>query len=203
MAQRSLRSGCGAVTLGTAGSMTTTGDSWGVSVAAEPASASDRVPAVPRYAWDWVQRSRPIVDQLAEVLTGRPPRQGFVDALRRSFAEDPLVRDAVLSVIGDVAFRGRVPPRRPPGVSWDRGLVWWAAALVGRTPREYAAPPAPVDQPTLFTDATSGAAGSERTALTAALRDLLAHHTGDQVPAAAIRQLIAQLDEATSPGPVP
>jgi hypothetical protein len=141
-----------------------------------------------------VQRSRPIVNQLAQVLTGQPPRRGFVEAVRRSFPEDPLVRDAVLSVIAAVAFRGRVPAARPPGVSWDRGLVWWAAALVGRTPGEYAAPQVQVDQPALFAHTATSTDSAERRALVAALTDLLAQRTGDQVPASAIRQLIAELE---------
>ncbi|MBW3604047.1 MAG: hypothetical protein KY460_03870 [Actinobacteria bacterium] len=154
------------------------------------------VPAVPGYAWDWLQRSRPVVDQLAEVLTGQPPRSGFVDAVRRSFPDDPLVRDAVLSVIATVAFRGRVPSSRPRGVSWDRGLVWWAAVLAGRSPQDYTAPPVEVDQPALF-GYVPPPAPSERRALVAALRDLLAQRTGDQIPASAIRQLIAQLEHGS------
>jgi hypothetical protein len=152
---------------------------------------SAHVREAPGYAWDWLQRSRPVVERLADVLTGQRPRAGFVEAVRRSYAEDPLVRDAVHSVVAEVAFRGRVPSRRPPGASWDRGLVWWAATLAGRAPDEYAERAAPVEQPALFTDA---APRSERAALIAALRDLLAQRTGDQVPAAAVRQLIAHLE---------
>ncbi|HSJ45067.1 MAG TPA: hypothetical protein VK923_10330 [Euzebyales bacterium] len=148
---------------------------------------------VPAYAWDWLQRSRPVVEQLADVLTGQRPRAGFVDAVRRSYAKDPLVRDAVHSVVSDVAFRGRVPPRRPPGASWDRGLVWWAATLAGCAPDDYAERAARVDQPTLFGEPVQAPA-SERAALIAALRDLLALRIGDQVPAAAVRQLIAHLE---------
>lgn len=147
----------------------------------------------PGYAWDWLQRSRPVVERLADVLTGQPPRSGFVDAVRRSYGEDPLVRDAVHTVVSEVAFRGRVPSRRPPGASWDRGLVWWAATLAGRAPDEYADRAAPVEQPALFGDAPV-VPPSERAALIAALRDLLAQRTGDQVPAAAVRQLIAHLE---------
>jgi hypothetical protein len=154
---------------------------------------------VPAYAWDWLQRSRPVVERLADVLTGQRPRAGFVDAVRRSYAEDPLVRDAVHSVVSDVAFRGRVPPRRPPGASWDRGLVWWAATLAGRAPDEYAERAARVEQPALFGEPVQ-APTSERAALIAALRDLLAHQTGDQVPAAAVRQLIAHLERDSEAG---
>lgn len=154
---------------------------------------------MPGYAWDWLQRSRPVVERLADVLTGQRPRPGFVDAVRRSYAEDHLVRDAVHSVVSDVAFRGRVPSQRPPSVSWDRGLVWWAATLAGRAPDEYAERAAQVEQPALFGEAVP-APTSERAALIAALRDLLAHRTGDQVPAAAVRQLIAQLERDSESG---
>lgn len=162
-------------------------------MAAEPAPDPAAVRAVPRYAWDWLQRSRPIVERLAEVLTGQPPKPGFVDAVRRSFAEDQLVRDAVHSVIAEIAFRGRVPGVRPPGVSWDRGLVWWASSLAGRPPEAFAAEPTHVDQPPLFGD-TARSVAAERRAVISALQDLLAQSTGDQVPASAIRQLIAHLE---------
>jgi hypothetical protein len=165
-------------------------------LAAEP--LPNAVPAR-GYAWAWLQRSRPVVERLADVLTGQPPRAGFVDAVRRSYVEDPLVRDAVHGVVAEVAFRGRVPPRRPPGTSWDRGLVWWAATLVGRTPEDYAAPPAAVEQPALFADAPVTTVDSERAALIVALEDLLAQRTGDQIPAAAVRQLLAHLRRGSEP----
>jgi hypothetical protein len=41
---------------------------------------------------------------------------------------------------------------------------------------------------------TSSTDSAERRALVAALTDLLAQRTGDQVPASAIRQLIAELE---------
>lgn len=167
-------------------------------MAAEPAPGHRDVRDAPGYAWDWLQRSRPVVERLADVLTGQRPRQGFVDAVRRSYTDDPLVRDAVHSVVSEVAFRGRVPPRRPPGASWDRGLVWWAATLTGRDPDEYADRADRVEQPALFGDAP--APPSERAALIAALRDLLAHSTGDQIPVAAVRQLIAHLEREPQRG---
>ena len=171
----------------------------GASLAAEPAPRPPDALRVPRYAWDWLQRSRPVVERLAEVLTGQQPRAGFVHAVRRSYASDPLVRDAVHAVIAEVAFRGRVPPRRPRGASWDRGLTWWAAALVGCPPGEYSAASPPVEQPALFGAPT---APDERTALIAALWDLLAHRTGDHVPASAIRDLIAHLERDRPGGDV-
>lgn len=167
-------------------------------MSAEPAPEPEEPPAVPAFAWDWLQRSRPVVERLADVLTGQPPRPGFVQAVRRSFTEDPLVRDAVCSVIADVAFRGRVPTARPAGVSWDRGLVFWAARLAGRPPEDYSRPAAPVEQPALFAPEPA-TPPSERQVVVAALRDLLAHRTGDQVPAAAVRQLIQQLEQEPDP----
>jgi hypothetical protein len=162
-------------------------------VTAEPAPDPPQVPRVPGYAWDWLQRSRPVVEALAALLTGQPPRAGFVQAVRRSFADDQLVRDAVYSVVADVAFHGRVPQARPPGVSWDRGLVWWAATLAGRSVTQYEDVGHVVDQPQLFSEPTP--AGSERRVLIQELRELLLHSDGDQIPASAVRQLIARLEK--------
>ncbi|HEX6256268.1 MAG TPA: hypothetical protein VFZ70_10725 [Euzebyales bacterium] len=162
-------------------------------MAAEPVPSAGPVRDAPAHAWAWLQRSRPVVERLADVLTGQPSRAGFVDAVRRSYVDDPLVRDAVHGVVAEVAFRGRVPPRRPPGASWDRGLVWWAATLVGRTPEDYAASPATVEQPALFAEVDAPAVDPERAMLIAALEDLLAQRSGDQIPAAAVRQLVVHL----------
>jgi hypothetical protein len=170
----------------------TVSTSVGGLVAAEPTPDLVVPPRVPAYAWDWLQRSRPVVDALASVLTGRPPRPGFVQAVRRSFASDDLVRDAVFAVVAEVAFRGRVPTSRPPGVSWDRGLVWWAATLSGRSVADYEDHGEIVDQPRLF-DAQPAPLPDGR-ALLRALRELVAHADGDQIPVAAVRQLIAQLE---------
>ena len=169
-------------------------------MSAEPAPDRGGAPRVPGYAWDWLQRSRPIVEALASVLTGKPPRPGFVEAVRRSFAEDPLVRDAVFSVVADVAFRGRVPSSRPPGASWDRGLVWWAATLVGRSVAEYEDDGRVVDQPQLFSDPACSPQALDRDALIRALRELLAQSHGDQVPASAVRQFIARLEGQAGSG---
>jgi hypothetical protein len=164
-------------------------------VTAEPTPEQVDVPRVPGYAWDWLQRSRPVVEALATMLTGQPPRAGFVQAVRRSFADDQLVRDAVFGVVADVAFRGRVPPSRPPGTSWDRGLVWWAATLTGRSVAEYEDVGQVVDQPRLFGDQAPGPGGLERRALIQELRELLLHSDGDQIPASAVRQLLARLEQ--------
>ena len=141
--------------------------------------------------------TRPVVERLADVLTGQRPRAGFVDAVRRSYAEDPLVRDAVHSVVADVAFRGRVPSRRPPGASWDRGLVWWAATLSGRSVHDYEHRAGGMEQPQLF-DGPDAAPVDDRRTLVRALRALLAAAEGDQIPAAAVRQLLAQLEAQAS-----
>lgn len=177
-----------------------------------------RFPRVPGYAWTWLQRSRPVVGEVARRLTGRAPSPGFVEDLRAAFGEDPFTRDVVVGVVADVAFGGRVPQRRPPGASWDRGLTWWAAALAGTTPAEFEARSGvPVaSQHRLFDAGTPAAAGtataairrgarervaidgprsSERAALAAALRELLAASDSGQVPASAIRQLIDQLEQ--------
>lgn len=169
----------------------------------------------PAHAWAWLQRSRPVVNEAAQRLTGQPPQQGFVDELRAAFDDDPFTRDVLIATVADVAFGGRVPDRRPPGASWDRGLIWWAAALAGTTPAEFDARSRDsAEQRPLFAAADDsdvrhrgqmGAARSatvarlavrapERAALAARLRDLLAQADGDQVPTAAVRDLLAELD---------
>ncbi len=179
-------------------------------------------PRVPGYAWTWFQRSRPVVVEAARRLTGRPPSPGFVDDLRAAFSNDRFTRDVVIGVVADVAFSGRVPTRRPPGASWDRGLTWWAAALAGTTPAEFesrSGAPVPSQHRLFDTGATAQpqpdpaglterarrhaaqrlAQSPERAALAAALRELLESAESDQIPASAVRQLLAQLENPPSP----
>jgi hypothetical protein len=119
-------------------------DAGGVAQPAQP-------PRPPAYAWRWLQRSRPVLTVVARQLTGEPPGPGFVDELRQQFEADPFVRDVVIDVVADVAFGGRVAKRRPPGAVWDRGLVWWAAAVAGVSPSEYDEPTQdPATQRSLF-----------------------------------------------------
>lgn len=183
-----------------------------------PASPGSAFPRVPGYAWTWFQRSRPVVVEAAERLTGAAPPPGFVDDLRAAFQTDAFTRDVVIGVVADIAFGGRAPTQRPPGASWDRGLTWWAAALGGTTPAEFESrtgAPAP-SQHQLFDAydpaearppdparlqaaarrqvAPRLARSPERAALAAALRELLEAAASDQVPASAVRQLLAQLE---------
>jgi len=120
-------------------------------VSAEP--VPPRPPKVPAYAWSWLQRSRPVLGEVARRLTGAGPGPGFADELRRRWDDDPFVRGVLLDVVADVAFSGRVPRHRPPGASWDRGLTWWAAVLAGTTPQAFAAPQATTQRP-LFPEAS-------------------------------------------------
>ena len=179
--------------------------------------ARDAFPRVPAYAWGWLQRSRPVLQEIAARLTGARPDQHFSERLRQDFDADPFVRDVVIGVVCDVAFGGRIPERRPARTSWDRGLVWWAAAIAGIPVTQFEArsTTAAAEQTALF-EAPVAAAGpaasgsgvprrprprppsAERAALARALRQLLEHATGDQVPAAAIRQLLADLELPTS-----
>lgn len=182
--------------------------------------ASPSIPApvrVPGYAWAWLQRSRPVLVELAERLTGAPPSPGFVEDLRVTFERDPFIRGVLADVVAEVAFRGRVPRRRPPGAHWDRGLSWWAATLAGVSLAEFegaAAAERPA-QPPLFGGASqepsrSGASrkqppallpvSSERAAFVAALRSLLQQADGGMVPASSLRQLLSSLEER---GPSP
>ena len=168
----------------------------------------------PQYAWAWLQRSRPVLAEAADRLTGQPPDSRFVDDLKERFEDDAFTRDVVIGAIADVAFSGRVPQRRPAGVSWDRGLIWWAATLAGTSTAEFeGTPDAGTDQATLFEpsrEARRTAAldrrardravqrlsvrSPDRAALVARLRDLLAQAEGDQVPADAVRDLIAEFE---------
>ena len=160
-----------------------------------------RVARVPAYAWTWLQRSRPVVAEIARRLTGEPPTPGFLQRLRRDFDADQFVRDVVVAVVVDVAFSGRVPRHRPPGASWDRGLTWWAATLAGATPQEFERRrPVPAGvQPRLFDEQGRQGGeppppGHERAWLAAALRQLVDSAAADAVPVAAVRQLLAQLE---------
>ena len=194
-------------------------DQPGRYVSPDPAHPTQRVfPRVPAYAWSWLQRSRPVLNEAAARLTGGVPQPGFVDSLREDFETDPFTRDVLIGVIADVAFSGRLPRFRPAGASWDRGLTWWAAAIAGTSPEEFERRTA-VDgrQARLFssedeshtggsggaTGARAAAAGlsrrraasAERAMLVRGLRDLLRNADGDTIPVAGIRQLLAALDE--------
>lgn len=174
-----------------------------------PQPAPSWFPRVPDHAWQWLQRSRPVRAEIAQRLLGSEPPAGFVDDLRRQFEDDPFVRDLVVRVVAEVAFRGRVPTRRPAGASWDRGLLWWAAAMNGVTPSEFEAGGAgtSAQQPPLFPTGNRTAArpvrrvSVERQAVGRALRELLATADGDQIPVSAVRALLAQVDPgASDPG---
>ncbi len=182
----------------------------------EPDAQARRIPRPPAYAWAWLQRSRPVLEAAAERLTGGPPTAGFVDELRERFEEDAFTRDILVGVIADVAFNGRVPRARPAGVSWDRGLTWWAAALAGTTPSAFERRGATSAQPPLFDPpgadlpdqgartapsreravARLAARAPERAALAARLRDLLSQAHGDSVPVQAVRDLLAEFDDS-------
>jgi len=148
-----------------------------------------------------------VLAEAARRLTGAAPGPGFAEDLRRRWDTDPFVQGVVLDVIAEVAFRGRVPAARPPGSSWDRGLTWWAALLVGSTPQAYDTARPAAGQRALFGDGRDAPAegtahaadavlvGShERRVLAQALRDLLRAADGDTVPAAAVRRLLADLE---------
>jgi hypothetical protein len=180
---------------------------------------------VPSYAWAWLQRSRPVVTEAADRLTGSPPAPGFVDGLRERFENDPFTRDVVVAAVADVAFGGRLPRRRPPGASWDRGLTWWAAAINGTTPEQFEArSTVAAAQRRLFGDEAAAGAGSdaapgaadgsapsgatapaspERALVVAGLRELLARGDGDTIPVAAVRSLLAALETAPAEARLP
>jgi hypothetical protein len=164
---------------------------------------------VPSYAWAWLQRSRPVLGEIARRLTGGSAPREFLDQLRAGYAVDPFTRAVVADVIAEVAFGGRVPVARPRGASWDRGLTWWAAALSGMSTAEFDRPARATDQRTLFDNGASEprpasdvpprppalpGVSRERRALAEALRDLIRASGGEQIPASSIRQLADTLD---------
>lgn len=178
-----------------------------------PDTSRPRFPRVPAHAWSWLQRSRPVLDEVAQRLTGRQPTPAFLDGLHAQLATDRFVQDVVIAVVAEVAFNGRVPTRRPAGTAWDRGLTWWAATISGTTPQEFEARsgPPPASQRPLFgpepaetppavarTHAVATvprrppAAG--RAAIAAVLRQLLDAADGDQIPAVAVHQLLADIE---------
>lgn len=181
-----------------------------------PDPAAPRDVRVPAHAWTWLQRSRPVLAEISHQLYGQVPDAEVLTRLRSDFAGDRLVQDVVAGVVCAVAFGGRVPTHRPAASRWDRGLVWWAAFAAGVPVTAFEAAPDPVPaQAPLFgaanpveravADAAVAAPPAppstpprprvvSRAAVVAALQDLLASGDGTQVPAAAIRQLLAQVE---------
>lgn len=168
---------------------------------------------VPDYAWNWLQRSRDVVGEIAARLTGGVPSPGFMEGLRPQFNTDQFVRDVVIGVVVDIAFGGRVPTRRPPGASWERGLTWWAAACAGTTPAEFEqrSKPEAVPHPKLFPEpepapavelsarpaADAVAARSrplDRARMAQALRALLTLEQDGLIPAAEVRALLKEIE---------
>lgn len=180
------------------------------------------LPRPPPYAWDWLQRSRPVVQALAQRLTGSAPTPAFLDELRGAYNDDRFVHAVVVDTVAEVAFGGRIPSRRPPGTTWDRGLSWWAAMLGGQTRREFEDAGEPVgQQSSLFTtpgtrgaDPADAAAGTqphghlltraktrpsavatlERRRIAYALRGLIAAAGASDISTDAVRQLIHDLE---------
>lgn len=183
-----------------------------------PTGEAHEFPRIPAHAWTWLQRSRVVLAEVAQRLTGGPPDGRFLEELRGRCATDSFTRDVLVGAVVDVAFNGRVPRQRPPGVSWDRGLTWWAATIAGTTPAAFEARSAPASTQRRLFGADDEAAGkpagpfvqprpapsADRAMIVAGLRDLLASVDGDQVPASAVRQLLATLTgDEQAPGSRP
>lgn len=182
-------------------------------MAAQPSPSSGATPRVPAHAWTWLQRSRSVLAEIAGQLYGTPGDQATLERLQADYATDDFVQDLVARVVCDVAFKGRVPERRPAGARWDRGLTWWAAHLAGVTVSEFEArsggseppqpalfgpppttpPPPPPATPTRRRPLVS----IERRAMIQALRDVLASGDGETVPVQAVQALIRQLEGDT------
>ena len=179
-------------------------------MAAQPSPSPAARPRVPAHAWTWLQRSRPVLAEVASQLYGST--EGHVlDRLKADYAEDPFVQDLVARVVCDVAFNGRVPERRPAGARWDRGLTWWAAHLAGVSTKEFDArsegssppqarlfgPQPPPDGPATEPPPVRKRrplVSVERRAMIQALRDILASGDGNTVPADAVRALLQSLE---------
>ena len=158
---------------------------------------------VPAYAWSWVQRSRPVLQALADRFAGGAPDPHLLERLRDEVADDPFVATIMLDVVSDVAFHGRPPARRPAGVSWDRGLTWWAATLVGLQVGEYCGSSV-TDQPSLFAEPPRVVSTRARSSplavpsrhtlieLTEALQLLVGRHP-EHIPTDAVRALLGGL----------
>lgn len=178
-----------------------------------PTPPPARFPRVPGYAWSWLQRSRPVLDEVAQRLTGRSPTPAFLDDLRTQLATDTFVQDVVMAAVADVAFHGRLPTRRPAGTAWDRGLTWWAATIAGTTAAEFDARSvaSPVSQRPLFDagprDRAPGlnrepavatvprrVVDTDRRALAAILRQLLDAADAGQIPVGVVHQLLAEVE---------
>lgn len=181
-------------------------------MAAQPSPSSGASARVPAHAWTWLQRSRAVLIEIAAQLYGTPGDQATLDRLQADYAADEFVQDLVARVVCDVAFKGRVPDRRPSGARWDRGLTWWAAHLAGVGVAEFEArsggaeppqpalfgpppaPAAPPPQPPRAPSRRRPLVSVERRAMIQALRDVLASGDGDTVPAKAVQALIRQLE---------
>jgi hypothetical protein len=117
----------------------------------------------PAYAWDWFARQRllwrEVRTRLSQAAAPAATRYHAVETrsdvlalLRADYPRDPVVREAVHTVVAEVAFLGRTEGRfselgirNPP-----RGLTWWWAALTGEdttSPHE-PAPSPPIAPPT-------------------------------------------------------
>lgn len=170
-------------------------------------------PRVPGYAWSWLQRSRPVLEEVALRLSGGPPTPSFLEELRTQLPSDPFVQGVVMAAVADVAFHGRLPARRPAGTAWDRGLTWWAATICGTTAEEFesrsgSAParqqplfgPDPSDRPTRSVGGQAVAtvprltADTGRQALAVVLRQLLDAAEGGHIPIGAVHQLLAEVE---------
>src|SRR5690606_32907085 len=80
---------------------------WGV-MAAHPAPPPGARPRVPAHAWTWLQRSRPVLAEIARQLYGTTPDPGLLERLKQDYATDLFVQDLVARVVCEVAFNDRV-----------------------------------------------------------------------------------------------
>lgn len=109
----------------------------------------------PAYAWDWFARQRLLWREVrARLVRASYPAAGryhqaaekgeVVLRLREDYVRDPVVRDVVHTVVGEVAFLGRtdVPFERLGATNAPRGMRWWWMRITGEEIEPRRPPPA-------------------------------------------------------------
>lgn len=98
----------------------------------------------PAYAWDWFARQRLLWRRARARLADAPhtvalryrevaARGDVMPLLRTDYPREPIVRQTVNEVVGELAFLGRCDrPFASLGIANPpRGLRWWWTALTG------------------------------------------------------------------------
>lgn len=116
----------------------------------------------PVYAWSWFGRQRLLWRRArsrlahsdapsASLYRVAETRPEVVGRLREDYARDPVVREVIHEVIGELVFLGRTDePFERLGVDTPpRGMRWWWTAITGEKLDRAPERPPPPRQPTL------------------------------------------------------